>query len=118
MIHIVSLIGQTPPTGGQQQQSNPMVFFIGIGLFMIVFFFITSRSSRKQRQEKKTMLDNLSKNDRVMTIGGVLGTIVNVKDNEVVLKVDETTNTRMTFLRRAVQQVVTNDTPAVLDERT
>lgn len=112
------LIGQTTPPGGQQEQSNPMVFFVGIALFMMVFFFMSSRSSRKEKQKKQQMIDNLSKNDRVMTIGGILGTVVSVKDNEVVLKVDESTNTRMTFLKRAIQQVITGDDKPSLDERT
>ena len=53
----------------------------------------------------------------MMTIGGILGTVVNVKDNEVVLKVDEATNTRMTFLKRSIQQVVVGTEELKLEER-
>ncbi|NOT01024.1 MAG: preprotein translocase subunit YajC [Phycisphaerales bacterium] len=118
MFETICLIGQTVPSGGQPQQSNPMVFFVGIALFMMVFFFISSRSSRKEKQKKQQMIENLAKNDRVMTIGGILGTVVSVKDNEVIVKVDESTNTRMTFLKRAIQQVITGDDKPSLDERT
>jgi len=49
----------------------------------------------------------------VLTIGGVVGTVVSVKDDQVVVKVDESTNTKMTFLKSAIQRVVTDDAPAV-----
>jgi preprotein translocase subunit YajC len=52
------------------------------------------------------MLAELSKNDRVVTIGGVIGTVVEVRENEVVLKVDESSNTRMRFSRNAIQSLV------------
>ena len=48
----------------------------------------------------------MKKHDRVRTIGGVIGAIVEVKSDTVVLKVDESSNTRMTFSRDAVQQVL------------
>lgn len=102
---------------GQQQQSGGMVFMIGIMLFMGVFFFMTSRSSKRERQKKADMLNDLKKNDRVLTIGGILGTVVSVKDNEVVVKVDESTNTRMTFLKRSIQQTVTGNEELKLDEK-
>ena len=55
------------------------------------------------------MFNSMSRNDRVQTVGGVIGTILQVKDNEVVLKVDESTNTKMTFVKTAVQKILTND---------
>ena len=48
--------------------------------------------------------------DTVQTIGGVIGSIVEVKNDSVVLKVDESSNTRITFSRSAIQQVLNSDT--------
>jgi preprotein translocase YajC subunit len=42
----------------------------------------------------------------VVTIGGIVGTVVATRDDEVVLKVDESTNTKMTFVRKAIQRVL------------
>lgn len=118
MFDSMMLIAQNQPGGpGPQQQPSGMIFLVGIILFMGVFFFMTSRSSKKERQKKEDMINNLKKNDRVMTIGGVLGTVVSVKDNEVVVKVDEATNTRMTFLKRSIQQVVTGTEDLQLEQR-
>ncbi len=104
MIELMLLLGQT-----QQAPGGGGGLMIGMLLFVAVFFFMTSRSQKREKKKKADMLGNLSKNDRVMTIGGVIGTVVGVKDNEVILKVDEATNTRMTFIRRSIQQVVHSD---------
>jgi len=116
MIHLMSILGQKSPTAAEQPPGG-MVFVIGIVLFMGVFFIMTSRSSKRDRNKKADMINNLKKNDRVMTIGGILGTVVNVRDNEVILKVDEATNTRMTFLKRSIQQLVTGDEELQLENR-
>ena len=102
MVEQICLLAQT-----DQPSGAPLL--IGMILFVAVFFFMTTRSQRREKTKKAEMLKNLSRNDRVMTIGGIIGTVVNVKDNEVTLKVDESTNTRMTFLKRSIQQVVTSD---------
>ena len=93
----------------QTQQPTPgsgTPLLVGMVLFIGVFFYMTSRSQKREKSKKADMINNLAKNDRVMTIGGVIGTVVSVADNKVVLKVDEATNTRMTFIKRSIQQVV------------
>jgi preprotein translocase subunit YajC len=53
----------------------------------------------------------------VQTIGGVIGTIVEVKDAEVVVKIDETTNTKIRFARSAIQQVLEDKQPVDVIDR-
>ena len=85
-------------------------FFIALMLALLVFMFTNMRSQKKREERERTdMYAKLSKNDRVLTIGGLIGTVMAVKDNEVVLKVDETTNTKMTFLKSAVQRILTDE---------
>ncbi len=87
---------------------DPMFMFLILGVIILwVFVFNGPRREKKKRQ---SMLEALSKNDRVVTIGGIMGTVVEVKDNEVVLKVDESSNTRMRFSRNAIQGVVSEET--------
>ena len=69
---------------------------------MIVFSFF---SGRKQRKKRSAMLDTLQKRDTVLTRGGVFGTIVEIKPDRVILKVDESSNTRITVLRDSIEQV-------------
>jgi len=77
---------------------------------LIAFMLLTMRSQKKrEKRERADLFSRLSKNDRVLTVGGVIGTVVSVKENEVLLKVDESTNTKMTFLKSAIQRIVAED---------
>ncbi len=107
MVERLYVLAQTQPQGSPQ--GGGATLLIGLMLAMGVFFLMTSRSQKRDRKKKADMIDNLSKNDRVMTIGGVIGTVVGVKEHEVTLKVDEATNTRMTFIKRSIQQIITSD---------
>lgn len=108
---IVNLLAtQTPPTAppaGPPQPGAGAFLLPAMLIAMIAFLFLTSRSTKKREERKRQELyANLTKNSRVLTIGGIVGTIMSVKDNEVVLKVDETTNTKMTFLKSAIQRTI------------
>ena len=84
---------------------------------MIAFLFLTSRSQKKRdKRKREDMYAGMTKNDRVLTIGGIVGTVMSVRDDEVVVKVDEANNTKMTFLRSAIQRIITDDQTA--DEKT
>lgn len=109
-----------PPPGARPPAQDSSFMLIFAMLLAVMVFMMVMRSRREKREQEKRaqMLANLSKNDRVMTIGGVIGTVVSVKDNAVVLKVDESTNTRMTFARRAIQQVLSPDEEPKFDETT
>jgi preprotein translocase subunit YajC len=100
----------SPTAGGGQ------FFFLALMVGMIAFLFLTSRSTKKREERKRQELyAGLTKNNRVLTVGGVIGTIMSVKDNEVVLKVDETTNTKMTFLKSAIQRTITEGDAGSID---
>ena len=72
-----------------QSGVNPMHFIIQIGLIFFIFYFLLIRPQRKKQAEHKQLLSELKKNDAVVTAGGIHGTIVNVKDNTVVVRVDD-----------------------------
>jgi preprotein translocase subunit YajC len=106
-MNTLQLIAQT-----QSQQASPATVFLLPALLMgmLVFIFMTNRSSEKRKtRERDAMFNRLAKNDRVLTVGGIIGTVHTVKDNEVILKVDESTNTKMTFLKSAVQRIFTDE---------
>lgn len=58
-------------------------------LIIIIFYFLLIRPQKKAQQEHKKMLESLKKNDEIITSGGIHGTIANVKDGTVTLKVDD-----------------------------
>lgn len=109
MFTVLTMLAQSAPAGAPKGGSPPNIMLFGLIIMMGVFFFVMMRGNRSQQKKKQAMFDAMKKSDRVMTIGGVIGTIVAVKENEVVLKVDEASNTKMTFIKRAVQQVIAED---------
>jgi len=65
--------------------------FLFLGLMFAVFYFLIIRPQQKRSKEHKQLLSDLSKGDRVVTSGGIFGTVVGVQDEVVVLRVDENT---------------------------
>jgi preprotein translocase subunit YajC len=91
-----------PPSSPLGSILFPMVLVLGV-LFMFSIF-----GGRKEKKRKAEMLASLAKGAKVQTVGGVLGTIVDVRDDEVLVKVDESSNTRMRFAKSAIS-AVTNE---------
>ncbi len=96
--------GGPPPPG--KGGPGAWTSFMPIILLVVIFYFFLSRGRQKDQKKRKNRLATMKKNDRVMTIGGVIGTVVVIKDDEVTLKVDETANVKMTFTRGSIQKVV------------
>ena len=72
----------------------PLIFIFG------VFYFLLIRPQQKKQRELKEMIKNLNKNDEVVTVGGVHGTIVNVKERTFIIRIDD--NTKIEIDRSAV----------------
>ena len=79
-----------------------------VALAVLAFmFFFTISSSRKEKKRKAALVSSLKKGSKVRTIGGIIGTVAEVRDdNTVVIKVDENSNTRLKFDRTAVAAVI------------
>jgi preprotein translocase subunit YajC len=110
MMSFVMLIAQatTQPAGGPPPAGDSfMRVMFPLLLAFIVFYFLLFRGQRKDKQRHAHMLANLKRNDRVQTIGGILGTVVDTREHEVVLKVDESSNVKMRFNRAAIKEVLT-----------
>lgn len=73
----------------EQQAVSPLVSFMPLILIFVVFYFLLIRPQQKRQKEHEAILKNLAKNDEVVTNGGIHGTIINVKDTTVILRVDE-----------------------------
>lgn len=88
-----------PPAG------DSLFPFLMLG-FVVILLMLTVLGPRKEKKRRAEMMAALRKHDRVQTIGGVIGSIVEIKSDEIVVKVDESSNTRITFSKSAVQQVL------------
>jgi preprotein translocase subunit YajC len=78
-------------------------------IVIVLFYVLMIRSKRKQDRSRQDMLGTLKRGDRVQTIGGMLGTVLEAREDEVLVKVDETSNTKIRFVRSAIHRVVEAD---------
>ena len=76
-------------------------------LIIIIFYFYLIRPQNKKQKETEKMLAALKKGDKVITIGGIHGTISSVKEKTVIVKVDE--NVKLEFNRSAISSVEKTD---------
>ncbi len=70
----------------------------------VVFYFLLIRPQQKRQQEHAQLLKNLKKGERVVTSGGVIGTVHTLQDDYVVLRVGDQ-DTKIEVLRSAIQEI-------------
>jgi len=85
-------------------QPNPMAAFFPLILIFFIFYFLLIRPQHKKQKEHQNILENLKKNDEVVTIGGIHGVIQDIKKNSVVLKVDD--ETKVLIDKTAIAKVI------------
>jgi preprotein translocase subunit YajC len=73
----------------QTAQVNPILQLVPFIFIFVIFYFMLIMPQRKQQKEHRNLLANLKKNDEVITASGIHGTVINVKDSTVILRVDE-----------------------------
>ncbi|RJX41398.1 preprotein translocase subunit YajC [Paenibacillus pinisoli] len=73
-------------------------------LMFAVFYFLLIRPQQKKQKQRTAMLNQIKKGDKITTIGGLHGTVVELTDDTVVIRVNDTT--KMTFERSAVNTIV------------
>jgi preprotein translocase subunit YajC len=121
MLDLLTIIAQEGGGGGGGGQGIPgcgpqqMILFM---MFGAVFYFILIRPQSKEKKRRAEMLGAVKKNDRVVTNGGIIGTVVSVKDDEITLKVDESNNTKITFSRSSIQRITSSETAPTGDSGT
>ena len=75
----------------QPDANAGLLNFVPLIFIFAVFYFMIIRPQQKRQKEHRSMIENLKKNDEIVTSGGVHGTIVNVKDKTFTVRVDENT---------------------------
>ena len=93
-----------PPLTFWERMQGSWMLLLMLGGFMVLWIFM-GRTRRKQMAKRREMLSALKKGDKVLTASGILGTVMEVRGNEVVVKVDENNNVRMRFARWAIHSV-------------
>ena len=97
--------------GSEEMMGMTMGSFASIALLVlmfVVFYFILIRPQRKREKELKEEVSKLSVGDRVVTIGGLVGFVANIKDNEITISTSAA-NTLVTFTKSAISTVTKRD---------
>jgi preprotein translocase subunit YajC len=85
------------------QQQNILTSLMPIAVIFIIFYFLLIRPQKKTQQAHAKMVNELQKNDEVVTSGGMYGTIVNIQNDIITLRVDE--NTRIKMQRGSISKL-------------
>lgn len=105
----VTTVPSDPNAPAQQPKPKPFIPFWILLPLMLVMVFMLFRGPQKQKQQRKQLVQSLKKNDRVQTIGGIIGTIVDIKGDEITLKVDESNNTKIKIVSSAIGKNISKD---------
>ena len=97
--------GEAPPWWARPEVTLYAILIIG----MIFVFSSSGKATRAEAKKHKQMLANLKRGDRIQTIGGILGSVVEARENEVVIKIDESTNTKIRIVRDAIKKVTAEE---------
>ncbi len=78
--------------------------FLPLILIFIVFYFFLIRPQKKKEDARKKMIEAVAKNDRIVTIGGIHGTVTQVDEGSVLAQVDS--NTKLRIDKNAIASVL------------
>jgi preprotein translocase subunit YajC len=88
-----------PPGEG----ASPLITFMPLILIFVVFYFFIIRPQKKKEDQRRAMINAVKKGDKIVTIGGVHGTVTQVDETSVLAQVD--TNTKLRIDKNAIASV-------------
>lgn len=84
----------------QGSAANPIVQLLPLALIFIIFYFLLIRPQKQKEKEHQRMISGVNKNDEIVTLSGIHGTVVNVKDKTVILRIDD--NVKMEIEKNSI----------------
>jgi preprotein translocase subunit YajC len=111
MLYAFTLLAQAQEAA--KNESPPLIAQLAPLLIIIVLFYLLFIvPQRREKRMREEMMGKLKKNDRVITNAGIIATVTNIKDEEVTLRIDDTSNARLTVLRSSVARILTGQEQA------
>jgi preprotein translocase subunit YajC len=95
--------------GATRPPASPWTSFLPFILIFVVMYMFLFRGPKKKQQQHQQMVQSLRRNDKVRTIGGIIGTVIDIKDDEITLKVDESNNTKIKVAPSAISKSLSVD---------
>jgi preprotein translocase subunit YajC len=109
-ITVLTILAQDAANEAAPNQGSPLggmwVPMVAIG---VLWYFLLLRPQLNEQKKRRGLIDSLKKNDKVISIGGIIGTVTNLSADgkEVTLRVDD--NAKIRMLRSSIQTIVTDE---------
>ena len=107
-------MGAQTASDGASAGGSMVTTLITFGVIILIFYFLIIRPQKKRDKEAKDMIAAIKKGDKIVTIGGIRGTVAVVKDSTVIIKVDD--NTRIEFNKNAISAVLNKKEESVVEK--
>jgi preprotein translocase subunit YajC len=78
-------------------------------IFALFYFLLILPERRREKRQREELNNKLKKNDKVVTNAGIIAVVVNVRDNEVDLRIDKETNARLTVIKTSIARILTDE---------
>lgn len=98
------VLAADPPPGTDPY--GTLRFVLTMAVVFAIFYFLFIRPQQKQEKERRAMLEAIKKKDRVLTSGGLLGIVADLRDDEVTLRISENPDVKVRVRRSAVVEVL------------
>lgn len=111
LLRSVAFLLQDPVGPAGNAAANPppswMPLLVTFGPIAVLFYFLLVRPNQKRERDRQGMINAIKKNDHVVTIGGIKGVVSSLEGDEIELRVDDRTGTRIVFTKSAIARVIT-----------
>jgi len=96
----------TAPQGGSGGGGSQLGFFLPMILIFAIMYFLIFRPQAKKQKQQRQMVESLKKGDKIVTVGGIHGQIVGIKEKEGTILVKIAENTKIELLRSSITRVI------------
>jgi preprotein translocase subunit YajC len=103
------------PAGGGSSEGSLISTLVMFGLIIAIFYFLILRPQQKRQKDRQKMLDAVKKGDKVVTAGGMHGTVAGLDEKTVLLQVSD--NVKMKFDRSAIGNILKEGEPETKESK-
>ncbi|MSR43801.1 MAG: preprotein translocase subunit YajC [Phycisphaerales bacterium] len=105
-VPITTSTGAVDPAAPARPAQDPFGMVWMLIPFLVIMVLVSFMGQRREKKKRATLMSSIKKHDSVQTAGGIIGAVVEIKDDTIVLKIDENSNVRMTFAKSSIVQVL------------
>ncbi|MDP7035108.1 MAG: preprotein translocase subunit YajC [Planctomycetota bacterium] len=90
--------------------ASPLVGLAPFAIMFFIFWILLIRPQKKRHDQRMQVIKNLQRNDHIVTMGGLFGTILKIHDDRIVLRICDKTNAQITVTKNSIAGKVSNGT--------